>query len=243
MWLGSATIPLGSGKLSLLSVERRLSPNLGPRKGGVPPSLIVLHYTAMPDAQAALERLSDPAHEVSAHYFLDQSGGAVQLVPEAQRAWHAGEGAWGDCTDINSASIGIELCNAGDHAFPAAQIQVLKSLLKEVMQRWGIAAQGVIGHSDMAPGRKQDPGRWFEWQDLARDGLAVYRGAPHSHQLPFLEAAERFGYRRPEGANSEQTLLEAFRQRFRPKATGPLGEDDLKILSDLAQTYPAAKAF
>ena len=243
MWLGSATIPLGSGKLSLLSVERRLSPNLGPRKGGVPPSLIVLHYTAMPDAQAALERLSDPAHEVSAHYFLDQSGGAVQLVPEAQRAWHAGEGAWGDCTDINSASIGIELCNAGDHAFPAAQIQVLKSLLKEVMQRWGIAAQGVIGHSDMAPGRKQDPGRWFEWQDLARDGLTVYRGAPHRHQLPFLEAAERFGYRRPEGANSEQTLLETFRQRFRPKATGPLGEDDLKILSDLAQTYPAAKVF
>ena len=174
--------------------------------------------------------------------FLDQSGGAVQLVPEAQRAWHAGAGAWGDCTDINSASIGIELCNAGDHAFPAAQIQALKSLLKEVMQRWGIAAQGVIGHSDMAPGRKQDPGRWFEWQDLARDGLAVYRGAPHRHQLPFLEAAERFGYRRPEGANSEQTLLETFRQRFRPKATGPLGEDDLKILSDLAQTYPAAKA-
>jgi len=241
--LGSATIPLGSGKLSLLSVERRLSPNLGPRKGGVPPSLIVLHYTAMPDAQAALERLSDPAHEVSAHYFLDQSGGAVQLVPEAQRAWHAGEGAWGDCTDINSASIGIELCNAGDHAFPAAQIQALKSLLKEVMQRWDISAQGVIGHSDMAPGRKQDPGRWFEWQDLARDGLTVYRGAPHRHQLPFLEAAERFGYRRPEGANSEQTLLETFRQRFRPKATGPLGEDDLKILSDLAQTYPAAKVF
>ena len=69
----------------------------------------------MPNAQAALERLSDPAHEVSAHYFLDQSGGAVQLVPEAQRAWHAGAGAWGGCTDVNSASIGIELCNAGDH--------------------------------------------------------------------------------------------------------------------------------
>ena len=197
----------------------------------------------MPNAQAALERLSDPAHEVSAHYFLDQSGGAVQLVPEAQRAWHAGAGAWSDCRDINSASIGIELCNAGDHAFPVAQIQALKSLLKEVMQRWGVAAQGVIGHSDMAPGRKQDPGRWFVWQDLARDGLAVYRGTPHRHQLPFFEAAERFGYRRPEGANSEQTLLETFRQRFRSKATGPLGEDDLKILSDLAQTYPAAKAF
>ena len=144
----------------------------------------------MPNAQAALERLSDPAHEVSAHYFLDQSGGAVQLVPEAQRAWHAGAGAWGGCTDINSASIGIELCNAGDHAFSSAQMQALKSLLKEVMQRWGIAAQGVIGHSDMAPGRKQDPGRWFDWQDLAKEGLAVYRGAPHSRLLPFAEAAE-----------------------------------------------------
>ena len=220
-----------------------MSPNFGPRKGGALPFLIVVHYTAMPNAQAALQRLSDPAHEVSAHYFLNQSGGAVQLVPEAQRAWHAGAGAWSDCRDINSASIGIELCNAGDHAFPVAQIQALKSLLKEVMQRWGVAAQGVIGHSDMAPGRKQDPGRWFDWQDLAKDGLAVYRGAPHRDLLPFLEAAERFGYRRPEGACAEQTLLETFRQRFRPKATGPLRERDLKILSDLAQTYPAAKAF
>lgn len=220
-----------------------MSPNFGPRKGGALPFLIVVHYTAMPNEQAALQRLSDPAHEVSAHYFLNQSGGAVQLVPEAQRAWHAGAGAWSDCRDINSASIGIELCNAGDHAFPAAQIQALKSLLKEVMQRWGVAAQGVIGHSDMAPGRKQDPGRWFDWQDLAKDGLAVYRGAPHRDLLPFLEAAERFGYRRPEGACAEQTLLETFRQRFRPKATGPLRERDLKILSDLAQTYPAAKAF
>ena len=220
-----------------------MSPNFGPRKGGALPSLIVVHYTAMPNEQAALQRLSDPAHEVSAHYFLNQSGGAVQLVPEAQRAWHAGAGAWSDCRDINSASIGIELCNAGDHAFPVAQIQALKSLLKEVMQRWGVAAQGVIGHSDMAPGRKQDPGRWFDWQDLAKDGLAVYRGAPHRDLLPFLEAAERFGYRRPEGACAEQTLLETFRQRFRPKATGPLRERDLKILSDLAQTYPAAKAF
>ena len=220
-----------------------MSPNFGPRKGGALPFLIVVHYTAMPNEQAALQRLSDPAHEVSAHYFLNQSGGAVQLVPEAQRAWHAGAGAWSDCRDINSASIGIELCNAGDHAFPVAQIQALKSLLKEVMQRWGVAAQGVIGHSDMAPGRKQDPGRWFDWQDLAKDGLAVYRGAPHRDLLPFLEAAERFGYRRPEGACAEQTLLETFRQRFRPKATGPLRERDLKILSDLAQTYPAAKAF
>lgn len=237
--MGSAALSLGGGKLSLLPIERRLSPNFGPRKGGVTPSLIVVHYTAMPNAQAALERLSDPAHEVSAHYFLDQSGGAVQLVPEAQRAWHAGAGAWGGCTDVNSASIGIELCNAGDHAFSSAQMQALKSLLKEVMQRWGIAAQGVIGHSDMAPGRKQDPGRWFDWQELAKEGLAVYRGAPHSHLLPFAEAAERFGYRRPEGAAAEHSLLEAFRQRFRPKATGPLSEKDLQILSDLAQSYPA----
>jgi len=195
----------------------------------------------MPTAQAALERLSDPAHEVSAHYFLDQSGGAVQLVPEAQRAWHAGRGAWGGCTDVNSASIGIELCNAGDHAFSAAQMQALKSVLIEVIQRGGIAAQGVIGHSDMAPGRKQDPGRWFEWSDLAKDGLAVYRGAPHSPPLPFVEAAERFGYSRPEGAAAEQALLEAFRQRFRPKATGPLSDADQQILSDLAQSYPAAR--
>jgi N-acetylmuramoyl-L-alanine amidase len=110
------------------------------------------------------------------------------------------------------------------------------------MQRWGIAAQGVIGHSDMAPGRKQDPGRWFDWQELAKEGLAVYRGARHSHLLPFAEAAERFGYSRPEGTTAEQSLLEAFRQRFRPKATGPLSEDDLQILSDLAQTYPAVVA-
>ncbi|MDC1524932.1 N-acetylmuramoyl-L-alanine amidase [Planktomarina temperata] len=176
-----------------------MSPNFGPRKGGVTPSLIVVHYTAMPNAQAAFERLSDPAHEVSAHYFLDQSGGAMQLVPEAQRAWHAGAGAWGGCTDVNSASIGIELCNAGDHAFSSAQMQALKSLLKEVMQRWGIAAQGVIGHSDMAPGRKQDPGQSLRCH-ARRHSKAWTRQPPQARPLSaqrpwFRQPAEHRGHR------------------------------------------------
>lgn len=214
------------------------SPNFGPRKGGLTPSLIVLHYTAMASAEAAIDRLCDPEFEVSAHYLIAQGGEVYQLVSEDMRAWHAGAGGWGDINDVNSASIGIESCNRGDHPFPEVQIAAVKDLIRDVRERWGIPAARVIGHSDMAPARKQDPGRLFPWDELAREGLAVFRGQPHEILLNFLAAAEQFGYKIEDEKQAQELILEAFRQRFRPDAMGPLGPEDVKILSDLALTYP-----
>ena len=243
MCLGSKALSGSGAKLTQITIERHPSPNFGPRHGVNGPSLIVLHYTAMPSLEAALERLSNPEHEVSAHYLIDQQGCVIQLVAEAQRAWHAGTGSWGAYRDINSASIGVELCNAGDHGFSMLQMEGLKALLGEVKQRWAISADKVIGHSDMAPGRKKDPGRLFDWQCLALDGLAIFRGQAHAVTLPFPEAARKFGYSIPSLACEDDTyqaiVLEAFRQRFRPEAYGPLDDQDIQILSDLAQSYPA----
>jgi N-acetylmuramoyl-L-alanine amidase len=137
------------------------------------PTLVVLHYTAMRSAQAAIERLCDPVAEVSAHYMIARTGEVTQLVDEALRAWHAGAGEWHGQDDINSRSIGIELDNGGFHPFPEAQMSALEMLLSGLLTRWDIASDGVIGHSDMAPGRKIDPGPHFDWARLARQGLAA----------------------------------------------------------------------
>ena len=120
----------------------------------------------MDSAQAALERLCDPVHEVSAHYLISSDGTLWQMVDEEHRAWHAGAGEWHGQTDINSRSVGIELDNAGNHPFSARQMEKLETLLPAIMKRWAIPPGGVIGHSDMAPGRKTDPGPRFDWQRL-----------------------------------------------------------------------------
>ncbi len=135
------------------------SPNFGERRGGLRPSLVVLHYTAMASCAEARDRLCDPTAEVSAHWLIDRDGRAEQLVDEAARAWHAGAGAWGGHQDVNSRSIGIELQNTGADPFAEPQMAALERLLADVLARWDIPPQGVIGHSDMAPLRKGDPGR------------------------------------------------------------------------------------
>jgi len=156
------------------------SPNFGPRRDALTPTLIVVHYTAMANAPAALERLCDPQTEVSAHYLIGGDGTLWQMVEESQRAWHAGAGEWQGQSDINSRSIGVELDNRGDHPFGEPQMRALEDLLPGIMARWGITAAGVIGHSDMAPGRKFDPGPRFDWARLARQGLAVTQSRqPH----------------------------------------------------------------
>ena len=151
------------------------SPNFGERRGGARPSLIVLHYTAMAGAEAALRRLTDPEAEVSAHYLIDYDGTVLSLVEEDKRAWHAGAGGWGDITDVNSHSIGIELQNTGTEPFGEPQMASLETLLNAIMARWGIAAENVIGHDECAPGRKVDPGERFDWGRLVRQGLAARR--------------------------------------------------------------------
>jgi len=195
------------------------SPNHGPRQNGQRPTLIVLHFTGMIDAASARSRLCDPAAEVSAHWLIDEDGATEALVAEDRRAWHAGAGSWQGHQDINSRSIGIELVNPGDRPFAAAQMDALCRLLPQIMTRWQIGPAGVIGHSDMAPGRKYDPGPRFDWARLVRLGLAVGPAAvdPVAPLPPLSDSLTRTGY--PHVAPEER--LAAFRLRFRPGASGP----------------------
>lgn len=207
------------------------SPNFGERRDGLRPSLVVLHYTAMTSARASLERLCDPASEVSAHYLIDEDGSVAGMVPEDKRAWHAGAGEWGGSGDVNSRSIGIELQNDGTSPFPEPQMAALERLLEGVLERWSIPPEGVIAHSDMAPDRKADPGPRFDWRRLALSGLSVWPedAAPGD----FGADARAFGY--PQVA--EEMLLAAFRLRFRPWARGPLDDSDRALMAGLAARW------
>jgi N-acetylmuramoyl-L-alanine amidase len=207
------------------------SPNFGERRGGQQPELVVLHYTAMQGCAAALERLCDPVAEVSAHYLIDTDGRILSLVDERARAWHAGAGMWAGRGDVNSRSIGIELVNLGNEPFAAAQMTALEGLLTAVLARWALPPAAVIGHSDMAPGRKVDPGPRFDWRRLALRGLSVWpdRAEPGD----FAADARRFGY--PDVP--PEALLAAFRLRFRPWATGPLDATDAALAADLARRF------
>jgi N-acetylmuramoyl-L-alanine amidase len=212
------------------------SPNFGERRDGLRPSLIVLHYTGMESASAALEKLCDPAAEVSAHYLVSEGGEVLQLVEEEQRAWHAGAGSWRGLGDINSRSIGIELANTAGHPFPEPQMRVLERLMAEIMDRWAIPPEGVIAHSDMAPARKVDPGPRFDWRRLARAGLSVWPeadGGAEADPEGFEAAARAFGY--PEVP--EALILSAFRLRFRPWASGPRDAVDAALALDLALRF------
>jgi N-acetylmuramoyl-L-alanine amidase len=211
------------------------SPNCGERRGGARPDLIVIHYTAMASVAEARARLCDPAHEVSAHWLISEQGEAEQLVDEALRAWHAGAGAWGAVSDVNSRSIGIELANTGAAPFPETQMAALERLLAGIMGRWGIAPERVIGHSDMAPVRKSDPGLRFDWRRLALAGLSVWPEARSGGRTAaFRDHARRFGYPDVE----EALILRAFRLRFRPWAEGPVDALDAALAEDLARRFP-----
>lgn len=210
------------------------SASFGPRRGGLTPTLIVLHFTAMRSAEAALERLCDPLTEVSAHYLIGGDGRLWQMVHEADRAWHAGVGEWCGQGDINSRSIGIELDNSGDHPFSTLQMDALEVLLVAVMARWQITPDAVIAHSDMAPGRKSDPGARFDWARLARQGLAVWPGpaaAQEADPEQFRTLARGVGFT----ADAEDpVLLGAVRLRFRPWGQGALCAADMGVLAGLA---------
>jgi N-acetylmuramoyl-L-alanine amidase len=210
------------------------SPNFGERRGGARPDLVVIHYTGMDSCAAAAARLCDPAAEVSAHWLIDTDGTTLPLVDEAMRAWHAGAGAWGGVTDVNSRSIGIELQNTGSQPFPEPQMAALEGLLGAILGRWDIPPARVIGHSDMAPARKIDPGPRFDWRRLARSGLSVWPQGGRAALADFLPALRAFGY--PDAP--PDTLLHAFRLRFRPQATGPLDATDAGLATDLATRFP-----
>lgn len=176
----------------------------------------MLHATNMATAALARAQLCDPAAEVSAHWLIAEDGATEQLVDEDRRAWHAGGGSWRGMDDVNSRSIGIELANPLDRPFPEPQMAALEGLLPAIMARWGIGPASVIAHSDMAPGRKDDPGSRFDWARLVRQGLAAgaARGGP---DLPLAASLDAIGY----PMALPDARLTAFRLRHRPFATGP----------------------
>lgn len=196
------------------------SPNHDERS--LPISLIVLHYTGMQTAEAAIARLCDPEAKVSCHYLVAEDGTVLRMVPEDRRAWHAGASHWRGISDVNSASIGIEIVNPGHefgyHPFADAQIASLIPLVSEIKDRYGITRGNVVGHSDVAPARKRDPGELFPWHSLARLRLALPRPTknlmdPHWTQGGFLLALERFGY----DVSDPMAAIMAFQRRFRPE--------------------------
>ncbi|MDT8344215.1 MAG: N-acetylmuramoyl-L-alanine amidase [Thermohalobaculum sp.] len=235
------------------------SPNQGTRRGGARADMVVLHYTGMTDCAAALDRLGDPAAEVSAHYVVDLDGRVFRMVPETARAWHAGVAAWGAVGDVNSRSIGIEIVNPGHELghppYPAPQMQALARLLGSILARHAIAPERVVGHACIAPGRKRDPGEKFDWRGLALMGLSVWLdpepagdagGAGLPDAAAFRAAARRFGYPVAPGAGWDAALLavwHAFAMRFLPAAAaagaGP-SHAGLRHLERLAARWPVA---
>lgn len=210
----------------------RPSPNHGPRPADAAIDILLLHYTGMATAEAALARLTDPAAEVSCHWLIDEDGTLYRLVDESRRAWHAGRSFWAGCTDINSRSIGVELVNPGHElgypAFPPAQMHSLVELSREIVARHPIPPRRVLGHSDVAPDRKRDPGEKFDWAWLAQHGIGLWPTlgpGPESAQ-PAADLI-RIGY--PDGS---ETTIAAFQRHFRPALVDGVldGETNRRIM-------------
>jgi len=197
----------------------RPSPNFDARPAGRPIDMVVIHYTGMRSAKAAVARLCDPEAGVSAHYVIDEDGSVIRLVGEAKRAWHAGQAWWRGEADINARSIGVELVNPGHEfgyrAFPEAQMSALEGLAHAILGRHPIAARNVVGHADVAPRRKRDPGELFDWQRLAAAGVGLWpvAAAPATADLEALRAMlAEVGYE----TKDLTATLTAFQRRFRP---------------------------
>ncbi|WP_413463260.1 N-acetylmuramoyl-L-alanine amidase [Alteriqipengyuania lutimaris] len=225
------------GGMDELVHAERLSSNYDERNA--PVSMVVLHYTEMEGADAAIERLTDPEAKVSAHYIISEAGEVTRLVPEEKRAWHAGVSYWRGETDVNAVSVGIELDHPG-HAygyreFADAQIAALVPLLAGIVERYDIPRANVVGHSDVAPQRKTDPGELFPWARIAKLGLCLPRptklelGDPFDNDGAFYLALERFGYDISDG----RKVVEAFQRRWRPELIN--GEIDGEIRAILFQ--------
>ncbi len=207
------------------------SPNHDER--ALPVTMLVLHYTGMQDAASAIARLTDAEAKVSSHYLVAEDGQVLRLVPEERRAWHAGQSRWRGITDVNSASIGIEIVNPGHELgyrpFPKPQMDALIPLIADITTRHAIEPTNVVGHSDVAPRRKQDPGELFDWELLGKLGLALRRprhGLADPHWTPggFLLALERFGYDVSDGP----AAVTAFQRRFRPETIDGIADGECR---------------
>jgi N-acetylmuramoyl-L-alanine amidase len=244
---------------SSVVAEIRASPNHGERKASI--DMLVLHYTGMTDQEAAIRHLCEPKSEVSAHYVVLEDGRITQCVPEARRAWHAGLSSWAGATDINSCSIGIEIANPGhDHGYPdypRRQIAAVTALCRGIFVRHRIPADRVLGHSDVAPARKNDPGEKFPWKTLYQSGVGLWvEPAPIVKDGPtyvvgdsnpaireLQELLARYGYGiEPSGQLDSPTreVIIAFQRHFRPALVD--GVADLSTLETLRALLAARDA-
>ena len=235
------------------------SPNFGMRRDEQRPTLLILHYTGMPDAAGAIARLSDPAAEVSCHYVVEEDGKILQMVAEANRAWHAGAGQWKTISDINSASIGIEIVNYGHDGnlppYPVAQIEAVAALSHDICTRHHIAAEHVLAHSDIAPRRKRDPGEHFPWRRLHELGVGHWvlpepigggRFLSPGESGPPIEALQTmlhlYGYAlSPSGSFDHETFatVSAFQRHFRPQRVDGIADaSTITTLRNLLAALP-----
>ncbi|MFC3714191.1 N-acetylmuramoyl-L-alanine amidase [Sphingoaurantiacus capsulatus] len=222
------------------------SPNHDDRNR-TPVTMIVLHYTGMESAAAALQRLTDAEAKVSSHYMVAEDGTVMRLVDESRRAWHAGKSYWRGITNVNAASVGIEIVNPGHEfgyiPFATPQMAAVLQLTAEIAKRHGVKPAMVVGHSDIAPARKQDPGELFDWPLLAKHGLAYGPvkpiADPHWTDGGTLQALNRFGYDVTDGP----AAVRAFQRRFRPATIDGVidGETRAILLSLLINEERAAK--
>ncbi|KAA0972745.1 N-acetylmuramoyl-L-alanine amidase [Aureimonas fodinaquatilis] len=222
--------------------------------------MLVLHYTGMKDCASALHRLTKEEGGVSSHYLIEEDGTVLQLVPEKSRAWHAGQSFWRGITDINSRSIGVEIVNGGhDYGlppFPPAQIEATIRLCRDCVDRWAIAPENVVAHSDIAPSRKQDPGELFPWDQLSAAGVGLHVPAPKIASGRFLSAGDRgqpveafqsmlaaFGYDLEcNGVFDETTRLAtiAFQRHHRPaQVDGVADASTIRVLHTLLTMRPS----
>ncbi len=229
--------------------RERLSPNQDDRPAGSAIDILILHYTGMRTAREAIDRLRDPAAHVSSHYVVDEDGAVFRLVPEERRAFHAGISYWRGSTELNNRSIGIEIVNPGHEwgyrEFPVLQVAAACDLCLSILARHPIPARNVVGHSDVAPDRKQDPGELFDWEQLAMNGVGLWpQGAPDlgtggivrdaASLRDVRRALSDIGYRvAPEGALDPalSTVLRAFQRHWRPEAV--TGQADAGTLARL----------
>lgn len=217
--------------------EVRVSPNFGQRRGAAAPDMILLHYTGMQSGEAAEAWLCNPASEVSSHYLVHEDGRIVQMVRESDRAWHAGKSSWHGNVDINSCSVGIEIVNPGHtfgyKAFPKRQIAAVIELCRGIAARHAVGAERVLAHSDVAPGRKVDPGEKFPWKTLAEAGVGLFIEPARVRRGPTLDTGvtggpvetlqallAHCGYGiEITGVYDDQTrtVVAAFQRHFRPR--------------------------
>jgi N-acetylmuramoyl-L-alanine amidase len=212
------------------------SPNYNERL--CPIDTVLLHYTDMESAQKAIECLRSPLSQVSCHYVIDEEGQVYTLVEEKKRAWHAGKSFWQGRTDLNSSSIGIELVNPGHSygyiPFPGTQIESLIALLLEIQSRWEIPSSRILGHSDVAPRRKQDPGHLFPWEHLHQKGLGLWPVEGKGACPDVQEGLSQIGY---ETISLPHTLL-AFQRHFQPgKVDGIADDETLALIAGLLSDH------